>query len=856
MDLTVGSEPGVGEPGAEPIVPLPPATPQIGGRKKGTSCARCRRQKIRCDDNVPSCGNCIRTGQVCIRTHSSNNPDIISHINYTEARLRFLEDTLCRVAPEELAKAPPANKPGLDRIGTSYVNQIPTADQCRSRNEPHASFDRSDTDKGFQNGYSSHQRNPSSTSGDGIIASPTASSQIGPNEPLAHEVGLLSLANSRESKYLGPSSGVSFARLIFSSIPQSQGLATTWVSSGGVGRSRSGVPQAQPFPLNWTSDVDLQHFVDAYFETYHPLHPFLDEDIISEHLEIMYANTPSPTLLDPQEMSELCEFESSISPMYSVQIFLVIALGARALETRLSADFSSERYLATAQARIDNFGLSLHDTTEGLQVMLLLTLSSFYFENGPNAWFLNTALIASCLDLGFQRRWTDNSALRARMSVEEQKQVLHRKNIRSAIFWSTYSIERNLSVVLGRPLTLRDEAIDVEFPGEGGLSDVYNRASPHGQNRGSLGSAHAGSVDAGFKRPQLNSDDHQYTAAQLSFRLDQIVAEIKLMLHRVINLPSRFPWPTTDLSQWQRDTHARCDAILAEIHAHLGPTTTSRRRRRARTRTTTAAAAAVDPTTRNALELKYHHALMLLHRPSPALPRPSAASWRACHASATRTVALYADLLRVAKLGRSWLAAHAVFVSGITFVYCVWAQQIPGGREREAFARDVAACAAVLRFLGRTWTVAAEAVGKFERLARLTAASAWGPGVAAEGGGGGGGGGGTATPTSTGMGAAEGGVSATSPASDRVPLRGFQGYDATAQATSSTPNSNVHAAVPTDTDTDANQYTAAGDRNGGFDFEPMSFYTELGDTSAWFDLDWILSLNTGPSGEVISYPAP
>lgn len=41
------------------------------------------------------------------------------------------------------------------------------------------------------------------------------SMQIGPNQPLVHEVGLLSVVNSKESKYLGLSSGVSLARLIF-----------------------------------------------------------------------------------------------------------------------------------------------------------------------------------------------------------------------------------------------------------------------------------------------------------------------------------------------------------------------------------------------------------------------------------------------------------------------------------------------------------------------------------------------------------------------------------------------------------------------------------------------------------------
>ena len=62
-----------------PQTPPPTTTQGSVGRKKGTSCARCRRQKIRCDDNVPSCGNCTRAGQVCIRTHFGNNPDVIRY---------------------------------------------------------------------------------------------------------------------------------------------------------------------------------------------------------------------------------------------------------------------------------------------------------------------------------------------------------------------------------------------------------------------------------------------------------------------------------------------------------------------------------------------------------------------------------------------------------------------------------------------------------------------------------------------------------------------------------------------------------------------------------------------------------
>lgn len=48
-----------------------------GGRRKGTACARCRSQKIKCDDETPSCLNCAKAGQPCIRANLGNNPDAI-----------------------------------------------------------------------------------------------------------------------------------------------------------------------------------------------------------------------------------------------------------------------------------------------------------------------------------------------------------------------------------------------------------------------------------------------------------------------------------------------------------------------------------------------------------------------------------------------------------------------------------------------------------------------------------------------------------------------------------------------------------------------------------------------------------
>ncbi|TDZ13351.1 Positive regulator of purine utilization [Colletotrichum spinosum] len=806
------------------------------GRKKGTACARCRSQKIRCDDERPSCTNCARSGHPCVRANLANNPDAVNHVAKLEARLRALEDSLRRVAPEELERAPEVELRSVMASSSNTVsmaaeatyNPSPSLEQAqpwptqqplptpveRPSNYDRAVYGTPDLvvdaanfsgldaiDPSLRDGQHEVEEvvveNPptvrSSTTENTTSLSPSASTEIGPSEPLAHEVGMLSLANSKESKYLGPSSGVPFARLIFSAIPQSQGLSVSWTATRGGSITRKSSPAHHPFPPSWTSEVDLQHFADAYFQTLHPLYPFLDEETISDHLECLYTTQNAGSL----QMPPLAEVEAALSPFHSVQIFLVLALGARVLESRLSVEFSSERYLATAMQRIGS--LALHDSIEGLQTMLLLALTSFYFEEGPNAWFLVMNIIASCLDLGFQRRGVHAHHPPSPLARPERNTHV-RLNLRRGIFWSAYSLERTLSVVLGRPLTLRDEAIDVEFPGHaartggdgtgGGASSVGSSAlTPE-----SVRSPHRAA-----KRARVTANP--FAAAQYSFKFDQITAEIKLTLYRVVNLPSRFPWPA-DLAAWQPDVRRRCDALLDGLRAEF---------RRGSRRS-----ASSDGVAAQNLELKYHQCVMLLYRPSPAITRPRFGAWSICYESAVATVLINAELHRFSKLSNSWLTAHTVFVSGITFLYCLWVvPKIKQETSLAVFESNAEACSNLLKSLARTWSVAADAVVKFDRLVALTMES-WKN-------------------------------AANRPPSAEVAA----GQSLLSMAQGQELEGDVQAVPGPET----GLYTVDERNTGvGDEFEADSFFNELGDVSSWFDLNWLMDAGAGFSSVEDSTP--
>lgn len=381
--------------------------------------------------------------------------------------------------------------------------------------------------------------------------------------------------------------------------------------------------------------------------------------------------------------------------------------------------------------------------------------------------------------------------------------VVRATNLRSAIFWSAYSLDRTLSVILGRPLTLRDEAIDVPFPGEL-ESDEIEHDAVNGEGREHL--VRVGDEEPAAKRvrvdPAAQSTTSQptpilHTPALYSFRFDRITAEIKLMIYRVAQSPSRFPWPT-NLREWQKRVHETCNNLLSRAGKDLKGRGTRRPDRIMR-----------------ALDLKYHQCLMLLYRPSPAFPQPSLEALKACYDSSVATIRIYSEMTRFAHLNDSWLTAHSVFVSGITMLYCLWTSPwIWQQTSLKTFSELTESSIKVLQKLGATWSVAESARVKYERLVQLTTAS-WGQGRT----------------DALGMPVAQNGGQATVE------------YD----VHDNNSNNNNNGSGPTDDGTffadNLPNNLWGGPENMGPLQAPSMFLDEIGDMSGWFDLDWLGDLS-------------
>lgn len=120
-------------------------------------------------------------------------------------------------------------------------------------------------------------------------------------------------------------------------------------------------------------------------------------------------------------------------------------------------------------------------------------------------------------------------------------------------------------------------------------------------------------------------------------------------------------------------------------------------------------------------QIKYHEIRMLVTRPSPGIPSPSADILTQCYNSATMAVRLYDDLYKQDLLAASWTVLHSITMSAITMMYCI--RLVPGIADKTAldtWMGDIAICTNLLSAIGEHWVAAKRCRGIIDDLGRAT----------------------------------------------------------------------------------------------------------------------------------------
>lgn len=287
-------------------------------------------------------------------------------------------------------------------------------------------------------------------------------STSGASKPSPREIGYMrEPQNDGSASFLGSSSGIHFVRHVYSAFARrSADLKQTRA------RDRSSVPgeddrllrdpgyqdinelwtkeELNPSPFATFSFDDLVHWTRRYFENWHPIFPCLHAPTVLKTMETLGRHgLGSLNRLDLMVIR--CLISISLADSRQVQI----------LESKLGPIPAPLVFQSVQHIMQEIQSLLAEPTTLPLLQAAFtaqLTMTSLLRLNAASR--VGGIITRTAFHLGLHRC----PGRFACFSSEEA-------DIRRRLFWSIYSLERYLSQALGVPLSIRDDDIDVCYPG-------------------------------------------------------------------------------------------------------------------------------------------------------------------------------------------------------------------------------------------------------------------------------------------------------------------------------------------------------------------------------------------------------
>ncbi|KAI0894724.1 fungal-specific transcription factor domain-containing protein [Annulohypoxylon nitens] len=362
------------------------------------ACVRCRRRKQRCDLRYPKCSSCETAQVPCLAYDSEKQAEIPrNYVSILEAEVRQLKSEL-----ESLRR---------QSVSTTITSASP-----------------------ITAGHDDHQSVSSP------IAAPTVQSTASDPQEVVKSMGLVMLDNGSQPKFMGTSSGVTFAKMVLACVKTDVTMPMSPSSSRGP------VRMTAPPPIITSSLPPrhaAQHISDVYFRYRTPHVPILTKSKVNEVLERVYGAFESHR----PDFSSVAEGDLFIA-------YMVFAVGLCSLPVPGgSRPPQSEGCFNSALRCVDKLLSYSSSDMETLTVVLLLAQYIALNPSKGSLWQLTGIAIRLCIDLGLH--WETDVILALPQSV---------LNERRRLFWAAYRFDRLLAVTLGRPFGIADQSTSVGFP--------------------------------------------------------------------------------------------------------------------------------------------------------------------------------------------------------------------------------------------------------------------------------------------------------------------------------------------------------------------------------------------------------
>ena len=365
--------------------------------------------------------------------------------------------------------------------------------------------------------------------------------------------------------------------------------------------------RAAPSPghIPYYPDYELAlRFVEAYFWHSHTQSPFIHHSSFMERFKACYHRPED----SPPQMLFVCN--------------MVLAIGETTLQRqakitgRPAPHDPKCRFFETA---MDNLEASLERTNLAtVQCLLLLVVYGLQHPEAVSIYRTSGLAMRVCVELSLHRAQDDRDQL-----------TLLDRELRKRIFWSSYSLDRFVSIILGRPCAIVDENVSCELPADVDDSCILaDRIQP---------------------LPPGVVTEMTYSLATIKLRRlsGRILGTLYCTQHRPHdNISPMVDKFVTELEAW-RLTVPSCnvappdDAIVPSIFR--------------------------SPLY---LELGYFHTRLLLYR--LLAPQGNPSDIRHCAEAALRSVQAFAQLLDDKVLTINFATLAQAFSAGVTLLWCVF----------------------------------------------------------------------------------------------------------------------------------------------------------------------------------------
>lgn len=203
--------------------------------------------------------------------------------------------------------------------------------------------------------------------------------------------------------------------------------------------------------------------------------PFLAPNVAHRLLEGWFRHiaTRYPVLHTANVMDLHASRESLVNEYDKSILHLVYAVSGRWLESAGEmGHFFSDQHYDAAFAHMDII-LQLRDHRT-VDYLLLMALYCTRAPRDPGAWTYVGAAMRLCIELGLHRR-------------QRRRQLTVDGEMNKRRFWTTYFLDRDISIAIGRPPSVSDHDIDADMPldinEDTRSDDIIRQAAMHISNK-------------------------------------------------------------------------------------------------------------------------------------------------------------------------------------------------------------------------------------------------------------------------------------------------------------------------------------------------------------------------------------